>query len=65
LEECKKAPFDLFDVIAHFFEAAELVQDPTEQLLIAQLSLKTAIKGKNSMGMMLALLINARSPNSH
>lgn len=34
----------------HYYEAAELVAEPEERLLIAQLSLKAAIKGKNSMG---------------
>ncbi len=49
-EQSGKARFDLFDVVSHYDEAAELVEDPEERLLIAQLNLKAAIKGKNSMG---------------
>jgi hypothetical protein len=48
--EKARCRFDLFDVVSHYAEAAELVQDLEERLLVAQLNLKAAIKGKNSMG---------------
>lgn len=49
-QEKDESRFDIFDVVSHYFNAAELVTDEQERLLVAQLSLKAAIKGKNSMG---------------
>lgn len=34
----------------HFSEAADLIQDPEQRLVIARLNLNATIKGKNSMG---------------
>ena len=42
--------FDIFDVVYHFSEAADLIQDPEQRLVIARLNLIATIKGKNSMG---------------
>jgi hypothetical protein len=42
--------YDVFDVVYHFSQAAELIKDPAQRLLIAKLNLQAAIKGKNSMG---------------
>jgi hypothetical protein len=46
--------FDIFDVVYHFSEAAELIQDPEQRILVAQLNLKATLKGKNSMGTQLS-----------
>jgi hypothetical protein len=36
--------------VYHYHEAADLMLDPDERVMVAQLSLKATIKGKNSMG---------------
>jgi hypothetical protein len=36
--------------VYHFSEAADLIQDPEQRLVIARLNLNATIKGKNSMG---------------
>jgi hypothetical protein len=42
--------FDIFDVVYHFSEAADLIRDPEQRLVIARLNLMATVKGKNSMG---------------
>lgn len=48
--------FDIFDVVHHFSEAADLITDPEKRLQIARLNLQAAVKGKNSMGTIYRLM---------
>jgi hypothetical protein len=36
--------------VYHFSEAADLIRDPEQRLVIARLNLMATVKGKNSMG---------------
>ncbi|ELR13786.1 GAF domain containing serine/threonine kinase [Acanthamoeba castellanii str. Neff] len=52
--------FDIFDVVYHFSEAADLIQDPEQRLVIARLNLNATIKGKNSMAYEMARKVAAQ-----